>query len=461
MNQGKSAFLGEQRLFPLLMKLSIPAIIGMMVMALYNVVDTIFIGRGAGTLAIAGLTIAFPIQMIIGALGQMIGVGAASIVSRKLGERRMEQAEAAVGTAFVSIAVVSVALSAVVGLFAADILRLFGASETVLPYSMDYLTTVFWGFPVISLSMCGTNLIRAEGNARTAMNTMLIGTVLNMILDPIFIFALGMGIRGAALATVISQLCSFVWILLYYLRGRSVVALRRKNLRVHWDQLKETVLLGLPNFVQMAGMSIIATIINRTLGIHGGDLAISTYGIANRLLSFIFMPINGLAQGFQPIAGYNYGARKYDRVKAVLVIASLSATVVAAFCYVFIMLFPRALVGMFTTDSTLIEISAPALRTMALLMPIIGIQIVSSIYFQAVGKGIPALLLGLSQQFIVLLPVVLMLSHLFGVNGVWSAFPVSDVLATFITVTALAFEIKHLKQKHGTEMKRMPVVQKS
>jgi len=446
--QDKSAFLGEDRLFPLLMRMSVPAIVGMLVMALYNVVDTIFVGRGASSLAIAGLTIAFPLQMIVGAVGQMIGVGAASIISRRLGEKRMGDAEAALGTAFASIAVISLVLAAVVGIFSREILVLFGATDEVMPYALEYVNTVVWGFPFLALGMSGNNMIRAEGNARMAMNTMLLGMGLNIILDPVFIFGLGMGIRGAALATVVSQACSFAWILLYYLKGKSAVALRGGHLRICNARLGEMTVLGLPNFVQMAGLSIITTIINNMLGTQGGAIAISSYGIANRLLSFIFMPITGLAQGFQPIAGYNYGARRFDRVKKVLLLASLSATVIALFCYAFIMAFPEMLVSMFTTDTALIAFGTPALRTMSLVIPIIGFQIVSSIYFQAVGKGMPALLLGLSRQFIVLLPIVLIFSHVYGINGVWASFPAADLLSTVITMAALGFEMRHLNTKH-------------
>jgi putative MATE family efflux protein len=448
MQDDKSAFLGREAIFPLLLKMSVPAMVGMAVNALYNVVDTIFVGRGAGSLAIAGLTVAFPIQMIVGSFALMIGIGAASIISRRLGEKKKELAEDALGTALVSIAGAALILTFLLASFSTAILRLFGATDTILPYAASYLTTILWGVPFISFSMGGNNLIRAEGNAKVAMATMLIGMILNIILDPIFIFAFGLGIRGAALATVIAQGCSFVWILLYYLRRKSAVRLRWEKLNINWRQLREMVVLGIPNFVHAAGMNLIMLVINNTLGTLGGDLSISTFGMSMRLLSFAFMPIMGLAQGFQPIAGYNYGAHKYDRVKKALLMAFLVSVAMTLFCHALIMIFPKFLIGMFTTETALIELSAPALQTMALLIPIIGFQIVSSIYFQAVGKALPSLLLGLSRQFIVLLPMILILPRFLELNGVWAAFPASDLLSTIITLTALTFELRHLRKRH-------------
>lgn len=444
----RSAFLGEEPVFRLLMKMSIPAITGMLAGALYNVVDTIFVGRGAGPLAIAGLTVAFPLQIIVYAFAFMVGAGAASIISRRLGEKNMEEAEINLGTALTSITGMAILMTFVVWISPSFILRLFGATEEVIPYASDYVKTVLWGFPFSAVSMAGNNLIRAEGNARVAMATMLIGTILNIIMDPIFIFSLGMGIKGAALATVISQSFSFTWVIYHYLSGRSAVAVRMGYLRIKWIRLKRMLVLGIPNGVHVAGMSLIITIINNILGNLGGGIAISTYGMANRLLSFIYMPIMGISQGFQPIAGYNYGARKFRRVKRVLFLAFIVSTSIASVSYVFIRLFPEAFMGLFTKDRDLIEFSSSALLKMSLLIPIIGIQSISSIFFQAIGKALPSVILGLSRQFILLLPAVLILPRFFGLDGVWTAYPVADFLSTLISVTALVYAIKHLDRKH-------------
>ncbi len=447
-----SAFLGKEKLFPLLLRMSIPAIIGMMVGAFYNIADTIFLGRGAGPMAIAGLAVAFPIQMIVPALAKMIGVGGASIISRRLGERNHAGAASALGTAFSSGITIALVLTASIAVFTIPILKLFGATETILPYSTEYLRTVLWGLPFIAFSMMGNDLIRSEGKAKTAMGTMLIGMILNIILDPIFIFGFGMGIRGAALATVIAQCCSFLWVLLFYLGKRSNVALERRYLGINLPQLGEMILLGLPNAVQMAGMSVLTAVINNTLGTMGGDMAITTFGMIHRLLSFVFMPILGLAQGFQPIAGYNYGAKDYSRVKHILLLTALSAVVLALGFYVCIRLFPQNLIGMFTTDTELISFAARALMIMSTVMPVIGLQIVSSVYFQAIGKGMYALLLGLSRQFLFLIPSVLILPRFYGLHGVWASFPVSDFLSTAIAITAVVLEIRHLKGRYSAAM---------
>ena len=233
MQQGDtSTFLGKDKLFPLLLKMSIPAIIGMMVGAFYNIADTIFLGRGAGAMAIGGLSVAFPIQMIVPALAKMIGVGGASIISRRLGERDHDAASRALGTAFAACVVIALVMVMLIAIFMTPVLKMFGATDTILPYSTEYLRTILWGLPFMAFSMMGNDLIRSEGKAKIAMGTMLIGMILNIILDPIFIFGFGMGIRGAAMATVIAQSCSFLWVLLFYLRKRSTVVLHRRNLRI-------------------------------------------------------------------------------------------------------------------------------------------------------------------------------------------------------------------------------------
>ena len=426
------------------MKMSVPAIIGMMAAALYNVVDTIFVGRGVGPLGIAGLSIAFPIQMIVQAIGQMIGIGAASIISRKLGEKNYDQASLALGTAILSIFIFSIAVVVVIAIFFRPILALFGATDTIMPYAIEYLRTVLFGFPFIAISMAGNNMIRAEGKARTAMGTMLIGMGLNIALDPIFIFVLDMGIRGAALATVVSQFCSFIWVALFYLTKQSSIRLDRGHLHIKGAFLREMLVLGLPNAVQSAGMSILAIIINNTLGILGGDMAISTYGMVHRLLSFVFMPMIGLAQGFQPIAGYNFGARHYERVRKVLFLATITAMGIASVFFFLIRMFPEVFIGLFTTDVDLINTSARTLLIMCLAMPLMAIQIIAAVYFQAIGKGTAALLLGLSRQFLILIPIVLILPRIIGVDGVWASFPLADFISIVIAAVVMTFEIRRL-----------------
>jgi putative MATE family efflux protein len=440
----KTDFLGRDAIFPLILKMGVPAAIGMMVNALYNVVDTIFVGHGVGPLAIAALSIAFPLQMIVSAVAQALGVGAASIVSRRLGEKRPADAAAAMGTAYTAVLLVTALLVAIVFLFTRQILTFFGASATIMPYALGYTRIVAAGFFFFSMSMCASNLVRSEGNAKASMVGMLLGAGLNTILDPIFIFGLGMGVEGAATATVISQIVSCVYLFSLYFRKKSHVPIAVANLRIVPSILGEAALLGTPAFIQTAGMSILALVINNSLGYYGGDLAITTYGMNHKILSIVIMPILGIVQGFQPIAGYNYGARHYGRVKQSLKTATLTALAISLVGYAFMMLTPWIAIGMFTSDADLIASSARVLRIMVLFIPFAALQITGSTYFQAVGKGTQSLLLGLSRQFILLIPIVVVLPLFIGVDGVWMAFPIADAVSTLLTATLLSREMRRL-----------------
>jgi len=426
------------------MKMGLPAVVGMMVNALYNVVDTIFVGQGVGPLAIAALAIVFPIQMLVSAIAQAIGVGTASIVSRRLGEKRHEDAARAAGTALAAVTLITLFLVVVLFLFMRSILGFFGASAETMPFAMEYTGIVGAGFFFFSLSLCASNLLRSEGNTKASMVGMLIGALLNTVLDPLFIFGFGMGVRGAAIATVISQIASCVYLFGMYARKKTVVPIRRNYLRIDTGILGKSIVLGIPSFIQSAGMSILMLLVNTTLGKYGGDGAITTYGMVQKLLQIVIMPILGIAQGFQPIAGYNYGAKRFDRVRTSLWTAVLTAFSIALFGYAFMMLLPRVSMGFFTNDADLVASSARILRIVVLFIPFAAIQITGSFYFQAVGKATEALVLSLSRQFLLLIPFVLILPRFFGLNGVWMAFPLADLLSTTITVTLLVREVRRL-----------------
>lgn len=437
-------YLERDRIFPLLIKMALPAVVGMMVNALYNIVDTVFVGLGVGPLAIAALAIVFPIQMIVSAVAQAIGVGTASIVSRRLGEKRPEEAAKAAGTAYAAVTVATAILVAVLFLFMRPILGFFGASAEIMPYAMEYTGIVGAGFFFFSLSMCASNLIRSEGNTKASMIGMLIGALLNTVLDPLFIFGFGMGVKGAAIATVISQMASCVYLFGMYAKKKTVVPIKRVNLRIDMGLLGKSVVLGIPSFIQSAGMSILMLLVNTTLGVYGGDEAITTYGMVHKLLMIVIMPILGIAQGFQPIAGYNYGAKRFDRVRTSLWTAALTAFSIALFGYAFMMLLPRVGMSFFTHDEGLIASSARVLRIVVLFIPAAAIQITGSVYFQSVGKATEAMALSLSRQFLLLIPFVLILPRFFGLAGVWVAFPLADLLSSTITVTLLIKEVRKL-----------------
>ncbi len=335
-------------------------------------------------------------------------------------------------------------LVVVLFLFMRPILGFFGASAETMPFAMEYTGIVGAGFFFFSLSMCASNLVRSEGNTKASMVGMLIGALLNTVLDPLFIFGFGMGVRGAAIATVISQIASCVYLFGMYARKKTVVPVQRSYLRIDAGILGKSIVLGIPSFIQSAGMSILMLLVNTTLGRYGGDEAITTYGMVHKLLMIVIMPILGIAQGFQPIAGYNYGAKRFDRVKTSLWTAVLTAFSIALFGYAFMMLLPRLSMGFFTSDAALISSSARVLRIVVLFIPFAAIQITGSVYFQSVGKATEALVLSLSRQFLLLIPFVLILPRFFGLNGVWMAFPVADLLSTVITVTLLLREVRRL-----------------
>lgn len=421
-----------------------PAAVGMLVNALYNIVDTIFVGQGVGPLAIAALSIVFPIQMIVSSVAQATGIGTASIVSRRLGEKRHDEAVKAVGTAYATVILVNAILVALLFAFMRPILSFFGASEEIMPYAMEYLGIVGGGFFFFGLSMCASNLVRSEGNSKASMKGMLLGAGLNIILDPIFIFGFGMGVRGAAIATVISQIASVVYLASLYTRKKTVVPFVVSEFRIRPKILGQSFLLGTPAFIQSAGMSILMLLVNTSLGRYGGDSAITTFGMIHRLNMIVIMPVIGIVQGFQPIAGYNYGAKRYDRVKATLRTTIFTATGLASIGYAFMMILPRVGMGFFTSDAALVASSARVLRILVMFVPLAAVQITGAVYFQAIGKATESVVLGLSRQFFILIPLILILPRFFGLDGIWFSYPLADLLSSAVTGTLLVREVRRL-----------------
>ncbi|MGB3366023.1 MAG: MATE family efflux transporter [Acidaminobacteraceae bacterium] len=440
----RNKMLGEEKISSLLWKLSLPATIGMLVNALYNVVDTIFIGYGVGPLAIGGLTIAFPIQMLIMALAQMIGIGAASAISRSLGAGDKEKADYYAGNSYSLIIILSIIFVGIGVTFLDPLLRLFGASDTLLPYAREYMSVIFYGSIFFSFSVSSNNLIRAEGNAKVAMLTMLIGTIINIILDPIFIFGFDMGIRGAALATILSQFITFIYVIRYMYSGKSMLNLRLHHLTPKYEYIREIITVGAPAFVRQVGGSFLAIILNNSLVFFGGDLAIAAYGVINRVILFIFMPMFGVVQGLQPIAGFNYGAKKFTRVNEVIRLSIKILVIYATIGSVIAFLFPETIFRIFTNDAEVISIGASALKIIVLGLPFVGIQIVSSSIYQSLGKAKPAMFLSLLRQIIIFIPLVLILPHIgnLGIVGIWITYPISDILSTAISGVMIKREMK-------------------
>ncbi len=439
--------LGTEPIKKLLVSMSLPATVAMIVNALYNLVDTIVVGRGVGALAIGGLAISFPIQMFIMAIAQMIGIGAASMISRQLGQGDVEKADQTAGNAYIAIVVLGV-ITMVVGLnYLEPLLRIFGATDTLLPYAMEYMEVILIGSVFYMFAVASNSLIRAEGNAIVAMVTMFIGTGLNIILDPIFVFVFDMGIKGAAWATIISQFMSFAFVMIYIYSGRSSLKVMPHHLIPHRELMREMFAVGAPAFARQVGGSALAIIVNNSLGYYGGDIAITAFGVVNRVMMFIFMPLFGVVQGFQPIAGYNYGAKLFDRVKEVIKLSMQYTTVYMVGGWLLILLGADFVIRVFTTDPDVIALGAQAMRIVLFAVPVIGVQIIGSSVFQAFGKAMPAMVLTLLRQFIILIPLLLILPRIgdLGLLGIWLAYPISDVASTFVSVFMLRKEMHLLE----------------
>jgi putative MATE family efflux protein len=442
--------LGTSSIPALIWKFSLPSVVGMLVSALYNVVDRIFIGQAIGPLGIAGATIAFPLMMIQVALSTLIGLGATALISINLGKRDKETAERVLGNGFALILVVAVSASTLGLLFLDPLLRLFGASEAVLPYARDYTAVILAGtiFQVLALGV--NNFIRGEGNPKRAMGSMLIGAVLNAILCPIFLFVLNMGMKGAGLATILSQAVSAVWVMSYYLSGRSALRLRLANLRPRMDIVPSILAIGSAPFAVNLASSLMNGIMNNQLQRYGGDLAVSSMGIVFALVSLFVFIAFGINGGVQPIIGFNYGAKRPDRVRTAALFAIGAATAAFTLGFALVELFPRSLVVLFAGKSVeLADMSATALARVLLCMPLIGFQIVASGYFQAVGKPKHSMILSLSRSVLFLIPLLYIMPAVAGLTGLWFAPASADFLAAAVTAVFFGREMRELGRARG------------
>ncbi|MDN5341425.1 MATE family efflux transporter [Oceanotoga sp. DSM 15011] len=431
----------------LLLKLSLPATIAMMVQALYNFVDTIFIGRGVGTLGIAAISIGFPIQMVVMAFGQMIGIGGASIISRSLGAKDKDKAELTFGNMVSTGIAMGLIITIFGSLFLDQLLSLFGATETILPYAKDYMQVIIYGSVFFVLGMIFNNTVRAEGAANISMFSLLISAGMNIILDPIFIFTFDMGIRGAALATVISQIIGFSFLLLYYLTNKGILNFNFNPFKWNFKIIIETFAIGSSAFARQVAGSVMAIVLNNLLAVYGGDLSIAIYGVINRLIMFTLMPLFGVAQGYLPISGFNYGAKKFDRVKEVMSLSMIVTSIFSTTGFIILQFFPHFLIGIFSKDLELISQGAPALRIASACIWVVGFQVIGSSLFQAIGKAGPALILSMSRQILIFIPMAFLMSNLFGLLGIWLSFPISDGLSALITLYFVLKENKIMKTK--------------
>ncbi len=431
----------------LLFQFSLPSITGMVIVALYNFVDTLFVGRGVGPLAIAGLTIVLPIMVFVIAIGLFTGVGAASVISRSLGRGDKDKARLAAINSIILNAAIIIPLTGIFYLFMDKILLFLGASAEVLPYARDYLEVILVGFIFFTFSINGNYIIRAEGKPRASMYAMLIGACLNIALDPVFIFVLGMGVRGAAIATVISQIVSCIYIYGFFFSRQSIFEFSLDKFKIRPKVFREVIVVGTPSFLMEVVGSLMFMLFIKVVHVYGGDNYVAITGIGIRVIDLIFMPIVGIAQGFSPIVGFNYGAAFFLRVKKTLKEALLWTVIIASTGLLFMVIFPDFLLGLFTDNPEIISMGVMPLRLIAILSPLWSFPILGSAFFQAIGKPRPALFITLSNQVLFFAPAVLILPAYLGLTGVWLSWPVTDILAFMVSFVLLYREVKIINRE--------------
>jgi putative MATE family efflux protein len=424
--------LGTEDIKKLLIKQAAPASIGILFMSVNILVDTIFVGRWIGSLAIAAVTVVLPITFFISSLGMAIGIGGGSVLSRALGAKNTEKAKVTFANQIMMTFFLA-SLFVLLGIFfSADMLLLFGAKGPIIKPATEFFTPIIISVPFLALCMMGNNIIRAEGKAKFAMVAMIIPAFVNIILDIIFIKVMGLGMFGAALATSISYFMCFLFVLWFFVY-KSELRLKIRHFKLHLPIIKEITELSFVTFSRQGVVSILAIILNHTLYSYGGEHSIAVYGIISRMLMFALFPILGITQGFIPIAGYNHGAQNYERVKESIQISIKYAALLASLIFIFILYYATPIVSVFTTDPKVIAETPDALRWVFAASPIIAVQLIGAAYFQAAGNAKKALLLTLSKQGFFLIPLVIFLPNFFGIFGVWVAFPIADVLSTLLT----------------------------
>ncbi len=441
--------LATESIAKMLWKYTLPAMVGTVVMSLYNIVDRIFIGQGVGPLAISGLALTFPFMIVLLAFGMLIGAGAASRISITLGENNPQKAEKILGNAVTLTFLISGTVVLLSLLFMNDLLRLFGGTDNTIQFAYDYMIIIIPSGVLTALYFGLNNIMRASGHPRKAMFNILLGAVVNLILDPIFIFVFHWGIQGAAIATVISYLVGTINGGSHFLLKTTPIRFHFRNLKLEKEIIWSIISIGLSPFSMQIGSSLVVVLFNATLLKYGGDLAIGAYGIINSINMLVIMFIIGVNQGSQPIIGFNYGAKNYHRMFSALKYAAVAGTILSTLGFVIGTFFPLQVASLFTSDESLQQIAAQGQRISVMMFPIIGFQIVISNFFQSIGKAKMSIALSLTRQFIFLIPAVFILPPIFGLSGAWAAMPVSDGLSSI--VFAITFLLFYKKFKAGIE----------
>jgi putative MATE family efflux protein len=429
------------------MRYAVPAIVAMTAASLYNMMDSIFIGHGVGALGIAGLAVTFPFINLAAAFGSLVGVGASTLVSVKMGQKDLKSAEAVLGNVLLLNTVIGFLFMTVCLIFLDPILYFFGASADTLPYARDYMKVILYGNLITHIYMGLNEVMRASGYPQRAMMATLFAVLINGVLNALFIFVLDMGIKGAALGTICAQFLALLGVLYHFSSPKSFIRFQKGIFKVRWHIVGGMLAIGLSPFLMNLCSCLIVLLINNGLKDFGGDMYIGAYGIVNRIVFLFIMIVMGFNQGMQPIAGYNFGARQFHRVNHVMKLTVIAATIVTSTGFLVGELIPELAVSAFTTDSKLIELSARGLRITVMFFPIIGFQMVTSNFFQSIGMAKKAIILSLSRQVLILIPCLLILPLFWGADGIWFSMPISDILASLIAGFMLYNQFKQFKQK--------------
>lgn len=438
--------LDDDRIGWLLFQLSLPVFLGMLAMALYNVIGTIFVGRYVGPKGIAALSIVFPVQMLAMGLGQITGMGGSSLISRLLGAREIDRAKRVLGNSLTLTVLLSFVMT-VIGLAKPEFwLRLIGSSPDVLPLSREYFEIILFGcvFQICGMAMSG--LIRAEGNASTPMIGMMIGALMNIVLSALFVATLRMGVKGAACAAVFSQMASFLYLCSFYRSKKTLFRLTLRDFGLSWTILQPVFAIGLASFAMTLANSVSGVLVNQVLGRYGGDYAISAFGIINRIVMFAMMPSMVIGQGVQPILGFNYGARRFDRAIKAINIAILAATLISVSIFFVLYYRPKTFIAIFTSDVYLLNLASDATKTMFLGLYFMGFVMVGSVVFQALGKATQSFVTSLARPVFFFIPLLLVLPSFFHLQGVWLTFPLSDFSAFLLILLFLIPEMNRLRK---------------
>ncbi len=444
--------LGTEKVDKLLIRYAVPAIIAMTASSIYHITDSIFIGHGVGALAISGLAITFPLMNLAAAFGSLVGAGAATLLSIRMGQKDYNSANTILGNALTLNVIIGLSFSITAYIFLDPILYFFGASEVTLPYARDFMEVILLGNVITHLYLGLNGMLRSSGKPEKSMYATVATVLINLVLNPLFIFVFQWGIKGSAWATVISQTVMLIWQLKLFTNKSGFIYLQKKAFKLKKKIVVDSLSIGLSPFLMNAVSGLIVIVINQGLLRTGGDLAIGAYGIVNRIAYLFVMIVMGLNQGMQPIAGYNFGALLYKRVNEVLKKTIVLATGVTTFGFLIVNAIPETLASMFTTDKELIELSKNGLRIVFITYPIIGFQMVTANFFQSIGMVGKAIFMSLSRQLLFLLPCLLIFPTYWGIDGIWYSMPAADLISSIIAAFLLVYQFRQfkIKEREGT-----------